>query len=221
VVSVPTGPLPVLGVSVPLPSDFSTPPSTSIPLSFRVTWTGRRDPALTESLKNLYSSGSAYTLDIDVQTAQLDEQYWEALEAFVSDVLDSAPGEGPKPNIILCMCDVFLVYLYYGVLISKRNYIANILPPPRSLEIKSVKLLTDPVYLSYQSHTATLSLMTSVYIKYAPPAWGPVPTPDDNEASDYTEWKRRIKMYCTYALPSRCIFHLPPVIRHYYSSSSK
>src|SRR5258708_34987449 len=88
------------------------------------------------------------------------------------------------------------------MLMSKRKwYIANILPPPRSLEIKTVKLLTDPIYLSYQRHTATLSLMTSVYIKYAPPAWGPVPKSNAEDASEQTEWKRRIKMYCTCALP--------------------
>ena len=93
---------------------------------------------------------------------------------------------------------------------SRRNGTANILPPPRSLEIKTVKLLTDPVYLSYQSHTATLSLMTSVYVKYAPPAWGPVPRPNSDEENDSTEWKRRIKMYCTCTLFFHCAFYLPP-----------
>src|SRR5258708_17352038 len=88
--------------------------------------------------------------------------------------------------------------------------LANILPPPLSLDIKTVKLLTDPVYLSYQSHSATLSLMTSVYIKYAPPAWGPVPTQNNDEASDHTEWKRRIKMYCRCSISSRSVFHIPP-----------
>lgn len=122
-VSVPTGPLPVLGVSVPLPSDPSTPPSASVPLSYRVTWTGRRDYALTESLKKLYLSGSTPTIDIDVQTTQLDEADWEALEAFVSDVLDFVPGEGTKPTIILCAYDILLIQLCNGALMSGRNYL--------------------------------------------------------------------------------------------------
>lgn len=96
----------MIAVSIPLRSDSSTLPSTSVPLSYRITWTGRRDNALTESLKELYSSGLTPTLDIDVQTAQLEEPDWEALESFVSDILELTPGEGPKPNIILCM------YLY-------------------------------------------------------------------------------------------------------------
>jgi len=58
-----------------------------------------------ECLTKLYSSGATPNLDIDVQTAQLNEQDWEALESFVSDILDFAPVEGPKPNIILCTCD--------------------------------------------------------------------------------------------------------------------
>jgi len=106
---VPAGPLPVIAVSIPLSSDLPTLPSTSVPLSYRVTWTGRRDNALTESLKKLYSSGATPTLDIDVQTAQLEEPDWEALESFVSDVLDFAPREGPTPNIILCACDLFCI----------------------------------------------------------------------------------------------------------------
>ena len=105
----PAGPLPVIAVSIPLSSDLPTLPSTSVPLSYRVTWTGRRDNALTESLKKLYSTGATPTLDIDVQTAQLEEPDWEALESFVSDVLDFAPREGPTPNIILCTCDLFCI----------------------------------------------------------------------------------------------------------------
>lgn len=116
-VRVPTGPLPVIAVSIPLRSSPSTPPSTSVsvPLSYRITWTGRRDNALTESLKELYSSGLTPTLDIDVQTAQLDEPDWEALESFVSDVLDIAPREGPQPNIILCTYHLLHINLYIGI----------------------------------------------------------------------------------------------------------
>ena len=213
----PAGPLPVVAISVPLRSGLSTLPSTSVPLSYRVTWTGRRDSALTESLKTLYSSGSTPTLDIDVQTAQLDEPDWEALESFVSDVLDFAPPEGPKPNIVLCECDFTL---HSGTLKLRWHFIANILLPHRSLEIKTVKLLTDPVYLSYQNHTATLSLMTSVYVKYAPPAWGPIPTPNGNEAGDHTEWKRRIKMYCTYSLLFPLYLPYSSHNHHYSSASS-
>ena len=113
----------MLAVAVPLPSDPSALPSASVPLLYRVTWTGRRDHALAESLKKLYSSGSTPTLDIDVQTAQLDEADWEALEAFVSDVLDLVPGDGPKPSIILCACNIFLIRLCTGPLTQGRNYL--------------------------------------------------------------------------------------------------
>ena len=100
--------------------------------------------------------------------------------------------------------------MQWGTNARPKLSLANILPPPRSLEIKTVKLLTDPVYLSYQSHTATLSLMTSVYIKYAPPAWGPVPRLGDNETSDHTEWKRRVKMYRMLSISFRNAPHIPP-----------
>jgi hypothetical protein len=44
----------------------------------------------------------------------------------------------------------------------------NILPPPHDLEFPIVKLLTHPIYHSYQSHIATLSLFSQVYLSYVP-----------------------------------------------------
>ena len=98
------------------------------------------------------------------------------------------------------------------------SFAANILPPPDDLTLPIVKLLTDPMYRSYQSHTASLSLFANLFVNFLPPAWGaptpptpPPPPPSSEEAKEEdaeksarleskeaAEWKRRIKMYRTY-----------------------
>jgi hypothetical protein len=74
---------------------------------------------------------------------------------------------------------------------------ANVLPPPHSLSLPIVKLLTDPSYLTYQSHIASLSLYSHIYLKFVPSSWGE-PTPEATSkdlSKEAKEWKRRIKMY--------------------------
>ena len=90
---------------------------------------------------------------------------------------------------------------------------ANILPPPDDLTLPIVKLLTHPVYRTYQSHTASLSLFANLFVNFLPPAWGaptpPTPAPESEVAQEKTtwadstknEWKRRIKMYSAYLWP--------------------
>ena len=91
------------------------------------------------------------------------------------------------------------------------------MPPPDDLTLPIVKLLTDPLYRSYQSHTASLSLFANLFVNFLPPAWGaptpptPPPPPSESEeaaekaarleSKEAAEWKRRIKMYRAY--PSR------------------
>ena len=105
---------------------------------------------------------------------------------------------------------------------------ANILPPPDDFTLPIVKLLTHPVYRSYQSHTASLSLFANLFVNFLPPAWGaptpptPAPPPPESEEAkeanaervasasekEKNEWKRRIKMYSAYphSLSSRFPF---------------
>lgn len=75
--------------------------------------------------------------------------------------------------------------------------LANILPPPQSLDLTIVKLLTHSTYTSYQSYIASLSLNSNVFLKFLPPAWGePTPEASLNDLSkEAREWKRRVKMY--------------------------
>src|SRR5438105_4343503 len=87
---------------------------------------------------------------------------------------------------------------------------ANVLPPPHDLELPIVKLLSHPTYQLYQSYVATLSLFPRVYLSYVPPTWNaptpPTPLLDRDTATsskEKKEWKRRIKMYCKFALPVR------------------
>lgn len=81
--------------------------------------------------------------------------------------------------------------------------LANILPPPDGLSLPIVKLLTHPMYQSYQARTASLSLFANVFVNFIPPQWGaPTPSSVAGESSEKSkeskEWKRRIKMYGMY-----------------------
>jgi len=120
------------------------------------------------------------------------QQGWEALEDLVTSCSTSSKGA--------------LV-------------IANIMPPPQTLQIPLVKLLTHTAYIAFQSRIAAISLSSSTYIQFLPPDWNestpstPAPagsvlspvaqtpvTPSDGQtiaidSKEKREWKRRIKMY--------------------------
>jgi len=90
---------------------------------------------------------------------------------------------------------------------------ANILPPPHNLDLPIVKLLSHPIYNSYQTHIATLSLFPRVYLSYVPPAWNaptpPIPQDAAVTSKEKKEWKRRIKMFREFARDNRLSpFHL-------------
>ncbi len=134
--------------------------------------------------------------DIDVQTnIASGEAGWEALEDFVDKASQTEDGQ-KKGTILLCTS---FQYFWRDLrwLISVCICAANILPPPHLLSLPIVKLLTDPSYVAYQSHIASLSLFSHVYLKFVPPSWGePTPEATSKELSkEAKEWKRRIKMY--------------------------
>ncbi|TDL26303.1 hypothetical protein BD410DRAFT_576545 [Rickenella mellea] len=126
---------------------------------------------------------NGHVVDIEVEGTIPDgDAGWEGLEELVDKSI--GPFEERKGSIV----------------------ISNILPPPHTLELPIVKLLTHPTYKLYQSGIATLSLFPNVHVKFRPPMWAAAtpstPPPSlastDSEARDSKEkkeWKRRIKMY--------------------------
>ncbi|KAH8119380.1 hypothetical protein DFH11DRAFT_1686272 [Phellopilus nigrolimitatus] len=152
------------------PPQFQTSSSPRIHLSTTVT---ESSPNHVEGISWALDQG--YVVDVHSNVGK-DEAGWEILE----DVVDKAAGslkdsKGRRIKYIL----------------------ANVLPPPHSLSLPIVKLLTHPTYNAYQSHIATLSLYSNVYLKFLPPAWGePTPQAATNDLSkEAREWKRRVKMY--------------------------
>lgn len=63
--------------------------------------------------------------------------------------------------------------------------------------------MTHATYLDFQSHIATLSLISQLNVKFLPPDWDaptpPTPFPgspiEENDTKQLKEWKRRINMY--------------------------
>ncbi|KAI0328394.1 hypothetical protein GY45DRAFT_1372421 [Cubamyces sp. BRFM 1775] len=191
---------PVLAIAVPFALEDgvpSSPPSyianagSSKPSIVLSTTFKTPSPAAIEALAWALTQG--YTVNIDVQCDLQHESSWEALEDLLTKATTSS--ESSKGKIIL----------------------SNLLPPPDSLALPIVKLLTHELYRSYQSHTASLSLFANLFINFLPPAWGaptpptpPPPPADANEeekekaarleSKESKEWKRRIKMYIGHAV---------------------
>ncbi|KAF8326696.1 uncharacterized protein EI90DRAFT_3156590 [Cantharellus anzutake] len=79
--------------------------------------------------------------------------------------------------------------------------ISNLLPPPVGRDVPSQQLATNPGYLAYQSHIASLSLHKNTYLTLLPPAWSPGLTETGLvDAKERNDWKRRIKLYLGPAL---------------------
>ncbi|KAI0633806.1 hypothetical protein C8Q77DRAFT_813500 [Trametes polyzona] len=185
---------PILAIAVPFsledgapaaPPSYLSTPSSSKPAIVLSTTFKDSSPAAIEALAWALSQG--FTVNIDVQSDLQAESGWDALEELLTKATASPEANG---KIVL----------------------SNILPPPDSLALPIVKLLTHPLYRSYQGHTASLSLFANLFINFLPPAWGaptpPTPPPPSAEGSEESkekaarleskeakEWKRRIKMY--------------------------
>ncbi|KAI0768799.1 hypothetical protein BD413DRAFT_478776 [Trametes elegans] len=187
-----TSSTPILAVAVPFaledgapsaPPSYLTASSSQPPVVLSTTFKAS-SPAAIEALAWALTQG--LTVNIDVQSDLQGESGWDSLEELLTKATASPDAKG---KIVL----------------------SNILPPPDSLTLPIVKLLTHPLYQSYQGHTASLSLFANLFINFLPPAWGaptpPTPLPEPSsgsgekeqtpqvESKEAREWKRRIKMY--------------------------
>jgi len=164
--------LTILAASVPFNLESGTVPSipsTNFPVTLSASFDTTSEAAVA-ALRAALIAG--HTVEIDVHGS--GEEIWERLE----DLLTKATADRVDTGLII---------------------LSNVLPPPHDLDLPIVKLLTHPVYHSYQNHVATLSLFPRVYLSYIPPAWNaptpPVPQDAAVTSKDKKEWKRRIKMY--------------------------
>ncbi|KAI0824044.1 hypothetical protein BC628DRAFT_1381339 [Trametes gibbosa] len=185
---------PILAIAVPFaledgvpaspPSYLATAGSSSV-IVLSTTFKAS-SPAAIEALAWALAQG--LTVNIDVQSNLQDDSGWDSLEELLTKA--TASPDSSKGKIVL----------------------SNILPPPDSLTLPIVKLLTHQLYRSYQGRTASLSLFANLFVNFLPPAWGaptpptPAPAPAEEteeskekaarlESKEAKEWKRRIKMY--------------------------
>ncbi|KAL5485201.1 hypothetical protein ACEPAI_7843 [Sanghuangporus weigelae] len=161
----------ILAVSVPLPAEGIAPgpASSSLHITYEATLE-KSTPELVENIRKALNQGRVVDLNCNLGEPGAG---WEALESLIEKTLGAQ--EERKGKLIL----------------------SNILPPPHSLDLPIVKLLTHPTYDSYQSYIASLSLNSNVSLKFLPPAWAEeTPEASLNDLSkDAKEWKRRIKMF--------------------------
>ncbi|EIW62593.1 uncharacterized protein TRAVEDRAFT_26273 [Trametes versicolor FP-101664 SS1] len=186
---------PILAIAVPFvlengvptsPPSYLTADASAKPTIVLSTTFKESTPAAIEALAWALTQG--FTVNIDIQSDLQQESGWESLEVLLTKATESQDAKG---KIVL----------------------SNILPPPDSLALPIVKLLTHQLYRSYQAHIASLSLFSNLFVSFLPPAWGaptphtPAPTGVDVdseesrekaarlESQEAGEWKRRIKMY--------------------------
>jgi len=177
------------GIPDPIPAFIES--SSNVPITISTVFT-KSNPHQTAAIQ--WALSKRLVVHIDVQCDLINgQQGWEALEELVTSC---ATSDGK------------------GALV-----IANIMPPPHTLQIPLVKLLGHPTYLTYQSRIAGISLSPSTYVQFLPPDWNdptpstpapagavlspaaPTPvTPSDSQtpvidSKEKREWKRRIKMY--------------------------
>jgi len=178
------------GIPDPVPAFLGTGQKPPITIS---TVFKDTNPNQTKAIQWALSKG--LVVHVDVQCDLINgQQGWEALEELVTSC---STGENK------------------GALV-----IANVMPPPHTLQIPLVKLLSHSTYLAYQSRIAAISLSSATYIQLLPPDWSestpstPAPpgavlspaaqtpmSPSDSQptpaadSKEKREWKRRIKMY--------------------------
>jgi hypothetical protein len=184
--SISSSKVPVLAISVPLSDSSASTSAANVKVVSNTAFT-RTSSELVQSVKGALSGG---VVEINVKSDLSSDAGWEALEEFLTAVLEGSDPEATKPAIVLCK------YLNRRVELNLTPviYSANILPPPNSLERTTVSLLSHPSYLAYQAHSATLSFYEPVYIRLSPPEWG---TAIPSDASAVSEWTNRLKMYRT------------------------
>lgn len=179
------------GIPSPEPAFVSSPPKNAR-ISISTVFTTSNSKQV-DAIKWALSKG--LIVHIDVQSDLINgDQGWEALE----DLITNCATAETKGAIV----------------------IANVMPPPQTLQIPLVKLLSHPSYVAYQSRIAAISLSPSTYIQLLPPDWSdptpstpapagallspavqtPVTASDGGQtpladSKEKREWKRRIKMY--------------------------
>lgn len=201
----------ILSVLVPFPLEDGVPlnPPTYLASSSKmpihlVTSYSKFSAQHAEGISWALQQGHVVDIDVQANIAEGEAGGWDGLEDLLDKSLKLGTTEERKGIVVLCT---------YNTSQSRCGHqtdppsLANILPPPHSLTLPIVKLLTHPTYRAYQDRLATLSLFPNVRIKFLPPMWD-APTPstplpdatrtgdsDSKDSKEKKEWKRRIKMY--------------------------
>jgi len=114
---------------------------------------------------------------------------YDYLEELIDKAQQGLPGVADEPDEAINPKTPFIV-------------ISNLLPPPVESEVPTQQLVTDPGYLAYQSHIASLSLHKNTYLALLPPVWSLEGLTENGftGANERSDWKRRIKLYLGPAL---------------------
>ena len=172
------------------------------PVPIAIGMSFKKGSTTAQDLKLILSAGHVVDLDVPWDKSQAEaELEWDSLQDVAAGAIGA--GEADKAKAIV-ICKHFE---HMRVIINRTFSPANLLPPPHSLLIPIVHLLSHPTYLAYQTGLTQLSLVSNVYLKLLPPSWddptpqtpNPVvsqrqPAPETNQAAK-EEWKRRAKMY--------------------------
>ncbi|KAG0706090.1 hypothetical protein DFH29DRAFT_202999 [Suillus ampliporus] len=166
-------------LSGPIPSDYSAHSDPSIPQSLYTSYAAAHEEpeARSQAIETLnWAFSNSRLIDIDVQSDVMSNvSKYEMFEDLLMKATVDLPGDKKVPIVL-----------------------SNILPPPHDLSLPIVKLLAHPSYRNYQAHSAALSLVPNLYMKFTPPMWNQaVPGPADptSEMDQHREWKRKIKMF--------------------------
>jgi hypothetical protein len=233
--------VPVISIMVPLDLENGVPSpepailkESKVRISTTTTFKGASSKQA-EGIKWAVERGLIVNVVVQIDLNS-GESGWDVLEDLISNSV-SVSDAGNKGAIVLCECSPPLSQILVDLVAT-----ANILPPPRTLSVPLVQLLTHPSYLTYQARIAALSLFPATYIQFLPPDWqaatpetppqpgsllspaiaspiSPDATPIVQDSKEKREWKRRIKMYVSPVLEAfgyeRIIYGSKP-----YSSAS-
>jgi len=177
-------PFPIISLVLPLPQGAIPAAKGTNPIAYSLSFTGPPGPEVLETVKAAFKAG--HVLEIDVRSDLRTDAGWEQLEEFIGHAIDFPEPLEKTPTVVF----------------------TNVLPPPHGLEFSTIKLLNHPTYLSYGSHSSTVSFFPRTFIKFTAPSWdAPTPkSPTKAEAAtedepgvldseEKKEWKRRVRMY--------------------------